>query len=46
MEDLGHGPDARDSLLRESDHITLSMAVTFSGAKGKQSEMSFWGLAD
>jgi hypothetical protein len=34
MEDLRHGPDARDSLLRESDRITLSMGVSFVKGEG------------
>jgi hypothetical protein len=34
MEDLRHGPDARDSHLREGAHITLSMAVSFFKGEG------------
>lgn len=34
MGGLRHGPDTRDSLLRESDGIKLSMAISFAKGEG------------
>ncbi len=45
MEDLRHGPDARDSLLRKSDRNTLSMAVSFFKGEGQAIENVNWGTS-